>query len=267
MRISIKAKIEGFHRDRQPIIEQIGELAEDLPRVFRVIDGVALGRRMTCEIADSAFEAFVCNEVPEHLPVKEEIARLRAKADYWLMLGGSQRPRVDGPSGVSPGDVLEDSSGVHGWSEGTSACAPIYEPQWWNNSDWVMGNNCYNYATNCRTDTVAIPGRASAQPYEEPTCDAVRTAAMADGLIHAPWADNRYPEEGHLVALAIYPGSGFHWYRKDRNGKWSHKPGPCDAVNWDDSGQRIEDPRTADRGPYTCFCTFMVVNHGHFKIK
>jgi len=32
------------------------------------------------------------------------------------------------------------------------------------------------------------------------------------------------------------------------------------------SGVTIPDPRTADRGGYTNFCTFMVVMHGHIKI-
>jgi hypothetical protein len=35
----------------------------------------------------------------------------------------------------------------------------------------------------------------------------------------------------------------------------------------DNSGMLIIDPRTADRGPYTDVCTFMVVMHGHIKIS
>lgn len=37
-------------------------------------------------------------------------------------------------------------------------------------------------------------------------------------------ANNRCPKEGHLVALVIWPTVDFHWYRKGRNGYWSHKP-------------------------------------------
>ena len=32
-------------------------------------------------------------------------------------------------------------------------------------------------------------------------------------------------------------------------------------------GNYISDPRNANRGPYTDFCTFMVVMHGHIKIS
>jgi hypothetical protein len=95
----------------------------------------------------------------------------------------------------------------------------------------------------------------------------VRPAAIADGLIDSPAANNKCPGEGHLVALVIAPGSDFHWYRKGRNGYWTHKPGSTPVTNVDNSGAAISDPRTADRGFYTVFCTFMVVMHGHIKIK
>jgi len=39
------------------------------------------------------------------------------------------------------------------------------------------------------------------------------------------------------------------------------------TLNLDNSGHLIPDPRTADRGPYTNFCTFVVVKHGHIKIN
>ncbi len=82
-----------------------------------------------------------------------------------------------------------------------------------------------------------------------------------------PIANNKCPGEGHLVALVIAPGWDFPWYRKGRNGLWTHKPGGTPVTNLDNSGVTIPDPRTADRGPYTQFCTFMVVMHGHIKIS
>src|SRR5256885_7071619 len=47
------------------------------------------------------------------------------------------------------------------------------------------------------------------------------------------------------------------WFRKGRNGYWSHKPGGTAVTNVDNSGVTIPDPRTANRGPYTQFCTLM----------
>ncbi len=69
------------------------------------------------------------------------------------------------------------------------------------------------------------------------------------------------------MALVIWPGVDFHWYRKGRNGSWSHKPGSTAVTNLDNSGNFITDPRTADRGGYTSFCTFMTVMHGHVKFS
>ena len=133
------------------------------------------------------------------------------------------------------------------------------------NRQW--SNNCYNYATNYRTDTFAQPGLAAGQMYASLSCPDVRKAAIADELIDAPDADNACPKEGHLVALVVAPGFDFHWYRKGRNGRWSHKPGSTPVIAVDNSNQIILDPRNADRGPYTDFCTFMVVMHGHIKIR
>jgi hypothetical protein len=146
------------------------------------------------------------------------------------------------------------------------ACAPLYEPDWWNVPQRQPFNNCYNYAPNYRSDTFAQPGLAAGAMYASRTCAAVLPAAVKDELINQPKANNKCPGEGHLVALVVAPGFDFHWYRKGRNGYWSHKPGSTAVTNLDNSGNLIRDPRTADRGPYTDFCTFMVVMHGHIKL-
>jgi hypothetical protein len=147
-------------------------------------------------------------------------------------------------------------------------CAPVYEPQWWNDgSIRQLFNNCYNYSTNYRTDTFAQPGRASGLQFAAFTSAAVRAAATRDNLILTPTADNQCPAEGHLVALVVAPGFDFHWYRKGRDGMWTHKPGPNMVTHLDNAGQPIMDPRTADRGPYTSFSGFMVARHGHIKLQ
>jgi hypothetical protein len=147
-------------------------------------------------------------------------------------------------------------------------CAPLWEPAWWNDAGQVQwNNNCYNYGTNYRSDTYAQPGLANGAMYTSITCGQVLAGAVADALINAPNANNKCPKEGHLVALVVGPGWDFHWYRKGRNGRWTHKPGGTQATNRDNSGNIINDPRTADRGGYTDFCTFMIVMHGHVKIR
>ena len=94
-----------------------------------------------------------------------------------------------------------------------------------------------------------------------------RAAAARDNLLLAPAADNQCPTDGHLVALVVAPGFDFHWYRKGRDGLWTHKPGPNMVTHLDNAGQPITDPRTANRGPYTSFSGFMVVRHGHIKLQ
>jgi hypothetical protein len=87
----------------------------------------------------------------------------------------------------------------------------------------------------------------------------------------------------HLVALVISPGTSggqpcgvdYHWYRRDNNGQWSHKPGPSEATNLDASGHLIPNPETADRkyvGPdycldYSVFCTYYCVDKSVVVIK
>jgi hypothetical protein len=153
-------------------------------------------------------------------------------------------------------------------------CAPDPDIAWWNDGGPIQsGNNCYNYASNYRTNTFAQPGRASGQQYTSLSGCTVgagqrsaKDGAIADQLIDLPLADNKCPKKGHLVALVVAPNYDYHWFRKGPNGRWSHKPGGTQATITDNSNNLITDPRTADRGPYTQFCTFMQVLHGHIKI-
>jgi len=233
------------------IIEASG--ARGFPRIFRLANGDVLGARLSHRASDENFEQYLVRESGVLRGLKlgnafsatllKEIARFRETREKCK----HRPPR---------------------WPHREHChCAPLYEPQWWNDGGQKQwNNNCYNYSTNYRSDTFAQPGLAAGAEYTALTCASVRPAAIADDLIDAPSANNRCPKEGHLVALVIAPGWDFHWYRKGRNGYWSHKPGGTPATNVDNSGQLIPDPRTADRGPYTNFCTFMIVMHGHIKI-
>lgn len=146
-------------------------------------------------------------------------------------------------------------------------CGPIYEPNWWNVGTIRPNNNCYNYATNYRTDTFAQPGKATNNKWTSLVCSNVKNSAISDFLVNTPTANNKCPNQGHLVALVIAQNHDYHWYRKDSTGYWSHKPGSQNVTHLDNSGNLITDPRSADRGVYTNFCTFMIVHHGHIIIK
>jgi hypothetical protein len=244
---------------RGVVVEQVGEPAARLPERFRVVDGKLFGRRLAHRPADPNVEDFLCGSTgPIRLiPLADDVmSRLREQIDQRRTIDWRKWPpkKPRWPVRVK------------------CRCAPLYEPDWWN--DAASGgarqysNNCYNYATDYRTDTFAQPGLASGQMYPFPiSCAGVRPAAVRDDLIDNPGADNRCPEEGHLVALVVGPGFDFHWYRLGRNGLWTHKPGGTPVTNLDNSGALITDPRTADRDGYTDFCTFMTVMHGHVKIR
>lgn len=145
------------------------------------------------------------------------------------------------------------------------ATAPVYDPNFWNNdANRRIHNNCYNYANNQATNTFAQPGRGTGHMYTGIDCPKVRAGAVSDGLVAVANFASNIP--GWYVALVIWPGTDYHWYRQDKNGCWSHKPGQTAARNTDNSGKAISDPKTCNRGPYTVFCTYMTTNKG-VKIK
>lgn len=230
-----------------------------LPRTFRLRHGVLQGQGLRSQASDPGFEPWFMSEAGP-------LGRMNLGSAFHKQLEGERlRKRPKGGDGDKD-DRNEEKRG-RGNREHCE-CAPPYEPGWWNDGGQKQyGNNCYNYSTNYRSDTFAQPGLAAGAMYSSLTCPDVLAGAVADDLIDEPKANNRCPKEGHLVAMVIWPGSDFHWYRKGRTGYWSHKPGGTQATNRDNSGNLIPDPRTADRGPYVDFCTFMVVKHGHIKIS
>ncbi len=135
-----------------------------------------------------------------------------------------------------------------------------FNPGFWNNDPAVRTrNNCYNYASNKRTDTFAQPGRGVGRMYGAITCPEVTRASLDDGL-HRRF-DCFPPAEAprYLVALVVAPGPGFrdfHWYRYQKGGFWGHKPGGTAARNTDNSGRLITNPQLCDRGPYSQFCGY-----------
>ncbi len=233
------------------IIEQVGEPTGDLPKTFRYANGDMFGPGLARRATDENFEDFVISldgvkELGRHFPkaVKEEIDRFRLLRER-IIVSTKKWPPPYNPC----------------------RCAPVYEPEWWNVPTIQPYNNCYNYATNYRTEPRAQPGRAAGAMYTALSCPAVKAAAIKDDLIDSPASQNACPAKGHLVALVVWPDGDYHWYRKGQNKYWSHKPGSMAVTNLDNSGALITDPRTANRGPYTDFCGFMVVKHGHIKIK
>ena len=152
------------------IIEQVGAISRGLPKVFRVAAGSIYGPRLFHRIADPTFEddfssargpATRFREVRGFAAIlKKEIERLHHIIEHY-------------------------EHRHHRWPERERCrCAPLYEPAWWNDAGQKQyNNNCYNYATNYRTDTFAQPGRANGAMYTSLSCPSVRAGAIADDLI------------------------------------------------------------------------------------
>ena len=148
-------------------------------------------------------------------------------------------------------------------------CIPQYNPAAWNDANGIQyNNNCYNYGCDIQTGTYAQPGLATGNEYNNVDCHDVGNGAQSDGLVPVDCDEGCGCKECcHQVALVIAPGFDFHWYRKDRDGRWSHKIGGAPAKNVDESGNIITDPLTADRGAYTVFCGCYCVCKSKVTIK
>lgn len=139
--------------------------------------------------------------------------------------------------------------------------APTYNPALWNTPAQQPKNNCYNYANNQITNTFAQPGRATGKPITGLSCSGVQLSAVSDGLQPAKgFSTPLAVGKGWYVALVIWPGNDYHWYRQDDVGCWSHKPGATAVRDVDNSGKKIADPKTCNRGPYTSFCCYMITD-------
>lgn len=160
----------------------------------------------------------------------------------------------------------------------TGCCSlPRFTPGFWNDGGTKQfNNNCYNYGNNKRTDSFAQPGRRAGQQYAQINCTAVYQSALADGLSPVSasgncgwWKDK--------VALVVDPDVDYHWYRRDHDGMWTHKPGGTQATNLDNSGNPIGNPETADRCGdglcysdfcgYMCSCSSRTEGMGHEDIQ
>jgi len=109
-------------------------------------------------------------------------------------------------------------------------------------------------------------------------------AAERDGLIYVGQELQDYmigPDDGHYVALYIWPNTNFHWARMDYNGtynntgtrRWSHKPGGTDVQITDNNGNCIGYPSPcvlpsqADLSPWSEFCGYMIAKPSQLTIQ
>jgi hypothetical protein len=142
----------------------------------------------------------------------------------------------------------------------------VFWPGFWNDPSRQYANNCYSYAANRENmnpnGVFAQPGRHSGVQAQSWDCHIVTQAAINDGFELVQGITQPAPSTDGFrstVALVVAPGYDYHWYRRDGNNMWSHKPGMSASTTLDNSGQPISDPQYANRGIYTDFC-------GYFRV-
>lgn len=184
--------------------------------------------------ADSTLEQFLLGTAPAHI----------SRREVDLIAGEIAKNVKSGAGNILRRLTLEG--------------APSFDAAKWNNDPNVQANNnCYNYANDIITNTFAQPGHGSGTDGPiPPDCGGTGAAAARDGEL--PVANpNQSFAEGQLIALVTSASwQDYHWYRRDGNNLWSHKPGSTPARNVDNSGQTISSPETCDRGPYESFCGY-----------
>lgn len=132
---------------------------------------------------------------------------------------------------------------------------PVYDPDEWNEANKIDYNNCYSYALDDIDNGNFYglqPGDAGDHPitsYSDINLDYIVQASISDGRIKQPnlWNKLGFGKNGYYeVYLVIDQGNDYHWYRQDKGGNWSHKPGVTPVINIDASGRVMSNPVRAN---------------------
>jgi hypothetical protein len=178
-----------------------------------------------------------------------------------------------------------------------SGSEPGYDPDAYNGySDIQTNHNCYAYAFDIKEDMdAACKGRKDENGncslrFHQPgysagfkrfrdmniiQCPDIAARIIADvpGAKIAQF-EEKCPIGTSKIALVIDDKRDYHFYRQDRGGLWSHKPGSGKVTNRDANGELIYDPSLAardysrgadDKLNYKYFCTYMCVPRGEGK--
>lgn len=99
------------------------------------------------------------------------------------------------------------------------------------------------------------------------TCDQIILASQAGGAKY-PEKDGSCSDGYRKIAVVLSDPKGrqwndYHYYRQEKDGTWTHKPGYSQPTNLDAKGKPITDPETANRTydseDYSSFCGYLCV--------
>jgi len=122
----------------------------------------------------------------------------------------------------------------------------------WNTTNTSI-NNCYSYVLDDINSINKKPQPGYWAGYEElndedHNCNTIKNRILEDNPEIKWWNRNiACPPKYYKGFLAIDPGVDYHFYRQDSNGKWSHKPGINNVINFDEDNDEINDPICANR--------------------
>lgn len=257
------------------LLEIEGE--DQLPWKIRLAGGFSKRESRGIEIAEQLIASLgKATVLPSHGKADRKafegldlVTLVRQELDNVPLYGAAAPVDLSSPSPGAPVQKAANQLGgnndvIYGWTTyNEGAClyeASAFNPSYWNASNVQPYNNCYNYATNRRTDTFAQPGEATGAGTTTMQCSTVANGAVSDHNLAHPscGASNLAPRD--RMALVIQPGYDYHWYRRHNgsgnNEFWGHKLSWTPARNTDNSGQVIYNPETANRGNYTVFCGY-----------
>ena len=156
---------------------------------------------------------------------------------------------------------------------------PLWQPLIWkelNDIQHLNKTNCYAYMLNIASigEEKLQPGDSSTGKFENYTCNDIKQRMIDDNpkIMEIDSIDTPIDNDYYKIALVLDEDpndNDYHFYRQDCNGIWSHKLGTNDITNKDSSGDKIHNPKIANRNytdkdnldghHYNQFC-------GYFKV-
>lgn len=175
------------------------------------------------------------------------------------------------------------TNGIKNNYNGNEIYTPSIRNHSFNNNKFIReSHNCYTYFLNlkslkayqqCKKDLGKYnycdrpqPGRrAGYQSFkkEDFNCNEVmkRTGADNPKMITLKNIKKTCPDGFYKGAVVVAPGRDYHYYRLNKEGYWTHKPGYKPSTAYDAKGKIITDPKMASRDysgtlNYSDFCGY-----------
>jgi hypothetical protein len=115
-------------------------------------------------------------------------------------------------------------------------------------------HNCYSYALGKIVKGLkskAQPGYASGHDYiklSDYSCEEFSNRLKKDNpMSYLESFDKSCVAGFYKIFLALDVGNDYHWWRQDKDGYWSHKPGAGNVTNLDGEGKKIKNPLLSQR--------------------